>query len=227
MGISPNQAPAIEKNLEEQLREGITVLSGVDIADYNDTEYLKRKNDFNANAVISRTFIQSLQSISATRMLVVWGRIDSYSVKAKRQALFGAKVEGKLRVTINMYSLRFRDHLYMGALESIAELPKPPVPFGNVEKNTHISASDREELSEDLIKQTVEKTSEILAGMVRNLISREGILPTPSRVIQAKKMPSVSDLFDIPSVEAPDVQNRNRRTPKKKSETQSPIEGEE
>jgi hypothetical protein len=56
-----------------------------------------------------------------------------------------------------------------------------------------------------LNKQTVERPVDILSSVIRSLLLKEGITSSSSDAIKAKRIPSVSDLFDIPSVEAPDV----------------------
>ncbi len=207
MGVVPGKVPEFEKEFEKLLRQEMVVIPKVSLTDYNDTEYLKRKSDFFDAPVVSRSLVQSLRSISHNKLLVVWGEIEEFNIKPTRHLVFGAKAVGSLRFTLTMYSLRFKDYSYLGEFESITSIVKPPVFFQNVDKVTHISASDRTDIIKTLSKQTVVKSVDIITSVIRNLLISEGITPSTSSEggVKAQKAPSVSDLFDIPTVEAPDV----------------------
>lgn len=230
MGILPGGAPEFEKRFTTLLRERITVLSGVKIADYDDTEYLKKKTDFNDAPSLSRAFIEKLMLVSSEKTLVVWGDITGVSIKPKRRWLFGAEAVGTLTLSLTLYSLDFREYAYIGDVSCKASIPKPPVFFGNVEKETQITASDRGIIIGTLQEEASRKTTDIINGIVKSQMVKTGQL-RPEEVT-AKKVPSVSDLFDIPTVEAPDVGEGAKEEEKeieteleeRKQEAEEPVE---
>lgn len=223
MGVVPGKAPEFEKEFEKLLRQEIVVIPKVSVADYNDTEYLKRKSDFFDAPVVSRRLVNTLRSISHDRLLVVWGEIEDFTIKPVRHLLLGAKAVGSLRFTLTMYSLSLKEYSYLGEFESKTNIPKPPVFFRNVEKVTHISASDRTTLINELSRIAVAKSVDIMTGVVQNLLVSEGISESSSpEGVKLKKAPSVSDLFDIPSVEAPDVTKGKIKRNKDKKDTKKP-----
>lgn len=226
MGIIPGGAPEFEKRFDDLLREQITVIDGIEIADYNDTEYLKKKTDFIESPVISRSFIKSLMQISNDRTLVVWGKISNYAIKPVRRWLIGAEAVGSVTISLTMYSLSFHEYAYLGEIKCRTSITKPPVFFRSVDKVTHITASDRTVIIEKLNKQAAEKSAVIINGIVRSQLVKSGIL-LPEKV-KAKKVPSVSDLFDIPSVEAPDIGETIEKEEKKpEKEEKEPKKKEE
>lgn len=220
MGIVPGGAPEFEERFGDRFREQIAVIPGIDLADYHDTEYLKKKTDFYDSPVLSRSFIESLMQISNDKTIVVWGMVSDFSIKPVRRWLLGAEALGSLTLVLTMYSLGFHEYAFLGDVKCEASVPKPPPFFRSVDKVTHITASDRTDIITELQKQAADKSSDIISDMVRSQLMKSGVLPGGD--VEKKKVPSVSDLFDIPTVEAPDIE----KTGEKEKEQQK-IEKEE
>lgn len=202
-GIVPGGAPEFEKGFEKLLREQIAVTDGITMADYFDIQYLKKKTNFLNSPYISRSLIQTLLQISNEKALIVWGEITDYSIKTVRRWLIGAEVIGSLTLNLSMYSLAFHEFLYLGDIKCVTNLKKPPVFFRSTEKVTEINVSDRINLLENLQADAVQQSVSIINTLARGIITNAGII-APANV-KTEKVPSVSDLFDIPSVEAEDI----------------------
>ncbi len=209
LGIVPGGAPEFEKRFENQLRKEITLLTDTDIADFNDIEYLKRKTDFFDSPILSRSFIQSLNNISNpnAKILVIWGVINEFNIKPKRYLLFGARAIGLLSMELTMYSLNFKEYIYYGEVECYSSELKPPIFFNDVNKHINIFASDRAKIIKELNRQAVSKSIAIIKSVTTNF-RLNGDLNSNSDKIKGKKVPSVSELFDIPSVEKPNIINK-------------------
>ncbi len=203
MGIIPGGAPSFEKQFDKNIREQISVISGVEVADFDVTENLKRKTDFQNSPEVTRSFIEKLMMVSTGKTLVVWGKITHFNIKPVRRLLLGVEAVGTLTLSLTMYSTDFREYAYLGDVTCEARIPKPPVWFRNVEKVTHITAADRSTLSQKLQQETAGKSADIISGVIRNQLVKSGDLRMDE--VKVKKVPSVSDLFDIPTVEAPDI----------------------
>lgn len=225
MGIVPGGAPEFEERFDSRLREQIAVIPGMNLADYNDTEYLKKKTDFVDSPVLSRSFIESLMLIASDKTVVVWGKVSDFSIKPVRRWLLGAEAVGSLTLVLTIYSLGFHEYAYLGDVTCKASVPKPPPFFRSVNKVTHITASDRAAIIKELQKQAAEKFSDIVSDVIRSQLMKSGVLL--GQDIKTKKVPSVSDLFDIPTVEAPDVDKADKKKEEKQEEEEEEIKEKE
>ena len=199
LGILPGGAPEFEKGFESNLRERLVVLSDISLTDYNDIEYIKKKTEFIKSPVISREFIETLYYISDDKTLLVWGKINNFSCKPVRKWLIGAEIEGTLSVTLILYSLHFKNYMYLGDIESFSRIRKPPVFFQKIDKSVHIGAIDRIKLYKMLEKDVSERTISIINGFVRSIMTKTGVVTEED--VKAREVPSISDMFEIPSVE--------------------------
>lgn len=207
LGIVPGGAPEFEKSFETDLRERLAVLSDVSLTDYNDIEYLKKKTDFLKSPVISRQFIETILYIADDNMLLVWGKVNDFSCKPVRKWLLGAEIVGTLSFSLELYSLNFKNYMYLGDIESSSSIRIPPVFFQKIEKSVHIDAQDRIQLFKMLEKDASERTISIINGFIRSIITKTGV--DTDEDIKERELPSISDMFDIPSVEP---SNLNRPT---------------
>ena len=223
MGLVPGGAPEFEERFDVRIREQITAIGGMKLGDFNDTEYFKNKTGFDESPVISRSFIESLMLISNDKTVVVWGKITDSSIKSVRRWIIGAEAVGSLTLCLTMYSLSFGEYAYLGDVTCKASIPKPLALFRNVDKVTHITASDRATIIKELQKQAAEKSADILSDVVRSQLMKSGELVQEG--VTGKKVPSVSDLFDIPTVEPPDVDKgveKKEEQPEKKEKEEQP-----
>ncbi len=211
MGIIPGGAPAFEKGFDKLLYEHLVVDSRITIADPTDIDILKIKTNFAESPNISRSFIKSLQNISDDDMtLVVWAKISDYSIKPVRKWLILAEAVGSMKVTLTMYSLIFKEHIYLGDINCKTSILKSPVFFSRVDKVTHITASDRTTIIENLKQETAEKSASLIHGVVRGQLIKTGVLEIER--LKVVKDTSLSELFDIPTVEAPSVEKEEKTT---------------
>lgn len=207
LGVIPGEAPEFEERLDILLGEHIATIEGLDIADYDDTQYLKHKTDFASSPGITRSFVKSLLEIVDDRTIVIWGKVADYSIEPKRKFLVGAEAVGSMTLSLTLYSTAFREYVYLGNVVSTASISLSPVFFQRVDKVSHISASDRCDINESMMKKAAEKSSMLINSIVRSQLMKAGVMM--DKEVEVKKQPSVSDLFDIPTVEAPDVGNKS------------------
>ena len=225
MGIVPGGAPEFEERFDDRVREQVAVIPGTDLVDYNDTEYLKKKTDFIDSPVLSRSFIESLMLVASDKTVVVWGKVSDFSIKPARCWLLGAEAVGSLTLVLTMYSLGFHEYAFLGDVTCRASVPKPPAFFRSVDKVTHITASDRAEIIKELQKQAAEKSTDILSDVIRSQLMKSGVLLGED--VKSKKVSSVSDLFYIPTIEAPDVDKADKKKEEKQEEEEGKIEEKE
>jgi hypothetical protein len=212
LGLIPGGAPEHEKQIDKLLREQFTDISGAQLADYYDTELLMQKTNFFSNPYVCRSFVDALMQVSNDKTIVIWGKISSLSIKTKRSWIVMTRVFGTMDLSLTMYSLHFRDHVYIGEIKCETSILKPPVFYGEVNKYTHVSAEDREVIITSLIKQATEKSLSIVSSIIRNQLLKSGIIP---KEVSEKKETSISDLFKIPSVEAPNINAEKKKAEKK------------
>jgi hypothetical protein len=198
LGIIPGGSPEFEKGFETNVRERLVMLPDVSLTDYNDIEYIKKKTEFMKSPEISRQFIETIDYIADDKTLLVWGKVNSVSFKPMRKWLLGAEIEGTLSFSLGLYSLHFKNYMYLGDVESFSRIGKPPVFFHQIEKSVHINALDRIKLLQMLEKDASERTISLINGFVRSIVKKAGI--ETGENVKAREVPSISDMFEIPSV---------------------------
>jgi hypothetical protein len=206
LGILPGGTPEFEKSFEVDLRERLSVLPDISLTDYNDIEYLKKKTGFIKSPVISRNFIETIYYIADDKTLLIWGKVNNFTCKPVRKWLIGAEIEGTLSFSLILYSLYFKNYMYLGDVESSSRIKKPPVFFQQIDKSVHVDVIDRIKLFKMLEKDVSERTISVINGFIKSIMTKTGIITEEN--VEAREVPSISDMFEIPSIEPSDI-NRN------------------
>lgn len=202
-GNLPGREPSIEKKFNQELGLRLATVQGMQTMDEDKSDNLKRRSDFVNRPTLTRKLIESLREAADEKSLLVWSEISHLSVTPKRKWIFGAEAFGEMTVKLYLYSLYFGEYIYSGELKSEASKAKSPVFFRNVEKITHIKPQERIELSEKMSNDILSQIEDLVISIARSELTKSGVL-LPQEV-KKERAPSVSDMFNIPSVEAPEI----------------------
>lgn len=202
-GNLAGRQPAIEKEFNHELEIRLSTVEGMYLMDRDKADLIKKRADFVNSPTLSKKLINSLRESADEKSLIVWCEIMDLSIKPKRKWGLGAEALGKMKVKLYMYSLYFGEYIYTGDIESQASKAKAPVFFRNVNKITHITSEERKELSDKMVVEILSKIENIVLSVSRSELIKTGVL-LPEEV-KKEKAPSVSDMFNIPSVEAPEI----------------------
>lgn len=195
--------PAIEKKFNYEMGIRLSTVEGMHLLDRDKTGLIKKRADFENMPNLSSKLISSLRESAEEKALLVWCEIEDLQINPKRKWLLGAEAFGEMSVKLYMYSLYFGDYIFSGELTAQANKPKEPVFFRNVNKITHITSQDREELMGKMSSDILKKIENLVISVSRSELIKTGVL-LPEE-IKKEKAPSVSDMFNIPSVEAPEI----------------------
>lgn len=202
-GNLEGRQPAVEKAFNYEMSIRLSTVEGMYLMDRDKTDMIKKRSDFVNEPTLSAKLINSLKESADEKALLVWCEIEDLSIKPKRKWGLGAEAYGEMKVKLYMYSLYFGAYIFTGTIESQASKAKPPVFLRSVEKITHITSEERKMLSDKMISDILSKIEDIVISVNRSELIKTGIM-LPKEV-KKEKAPSVSDMFNIPSVEAPEV----------------------
>ncbi|MBD3345329.1 MAG: hypothetical protein GF401_09735 [Chitinivibrionales bacterium] len=201
LGIFEGGAPSFEKSYEQMLRENLATFDGTNLIDRAQTEKFKSMLDFRGTPVLSKTLALSLQRHYMDTILVVWGEIRNYTVTPYRRNLIGSGIIGKVTASLTMYSLRDRDMAFAGDIECEIAIGKDLFYFGSMKK-LHISAAEQSKIIETLSVEAANKSAQMVKAVARAKIEQTRLEFTG---VEEYKEPSISDVFNIPSVEGSEV----------------------
>lgn len=202
-GTLLGRQPAIEKKFNYEMGIRLSTVEGMHLLDRDKTDLIKKRSDFENMPNLSKKLINSLRESSEEKALLVWCEIEDMQITPKRKWLLGAEAVGEMRIKLYMYSLYFGAYIFSGELKTQATKPKEPVFFRNVNKVTHITSQDRQELMDKMSFNILENIETLVISVSRSELIKTGVL-LPEE-IKREKAPSVSDMFNIPSVEAPEI----------------------
>ncbi len=205
IGLSGEGAPAIEQTFDRLLREQLTVIPDCAVADYVETLRYRKMIDFNRYPVVSEQFVTELQKLIPDAALIIWGSIKKMSIKPVRRTLINAIAEGELTVGLTVYNLTQGTFAYSGDVKGAAKKREGFVFFSSVDKVTHIPASDRAELTEQIVNDAVLAS----ASIIRSILRSENLqfAGTVKGDTGKGRSPSISDVFTVPSVAPHEIQD--------------------
>jgi len=213
IGISQGSSPAYEETLDRLIRENLASQKEITIADYAQTQSLRRKIGFDESPSVSRQLIESLKQYGMDSTMFIWGSIKKCSFTGMRRKLIRQWIRGELVLTLNIYSLRYKNYAFSGDIPEIYEKSQGFFLFGNAEKEILLSTPEKKELIDRLLDQAARKSASTISSNVHDERIRA---EKESGIADAKfnDGPSVSDMFHVPSVEAASVdRNRKKATP--------------
>jgi hypothetical protein len=210
LGVLGNDAPAIENSFDARLREALSVNPDFHVIDYLTSQDYRRRIKFDDFPTVSRRLVEGLRDLSADSTVFVWVSVKSRSVKPVRRWLVEASAYAELTLTLNIYSLRYKDYAFIGDVTSSAEKSEDFIFFYPLE-TVHISAADQVELTGNLVNAAAFRTADLVSAVVRSEKQRAAY-SSDSSGMSKYKAASISDMFNVPSVEAANV-DRGRKKP--------------
>jgi hypothetical protein len=171
-GVKDENAPLFGQRYQEYIREKLNSSGDVKPFDYNETMRLVEKTGLFDASGVSAELSRTLTRYVPDSTILVWGRVESYNVEAKRRRLVFGKVTGTVSVVVNIFNLKSHEYMFAGMAAGKTEMSKPPVWFRRADQVIHISAKDREDISDVLAGQIADKTMSLISSVIRSVHSR-------------------------------------------------------
>jgi hypothetical protein len=219
IGMASGGAPAFEETFDKRLRENLSTMPDLFLVDYLQTQLYRQKIRFNEFPTVSRKLVESLKQYSSDSALFIWGQIKDYSVKGIRRRMIRGYIHGEIVVTLNIYSLRYKNYAFSGDIHVDAEKPKGFLFFGDAENEVLISGIEKNGIIDQLIDKAALQSSMIIAAIMRGE-RLHAAKESDAKNMSKYEVPSVSDMFTVPSVEAASI-NKTRKKPVTTSDTLS------
>lgn len=207
IGITGDGAPAIENTFELQLRKKLSTQSSLYLADCIVSQRYARMIKFNDYPVVSRELVESIESFATDTTLFVWGTVKKCGVTTIRKNFLKTAVKGVLEINLTVYSLDTKEYSYSGVIFADVEEPGTFAPFADQKKSSHIDAVKRQEILQKCIDDAVTKTTAMINALVQKKVGEIIVVPVS---VEENKEPSIYDIFTVPSVKAPEVDEENK-----------------
>jgi hypothetical protein len=210
LGVLGNDAPAIEKSFDGRLREALSVNPEYHIIDYLTSQDFRRRIKFDDFPTVSRRLVEGLRDFSTDSTIYVWANVKSRSIVPVRRMLVKASALAEMTITLNMYSLRYKEYAFIGDVKSSAEKPEGFIFFYPLETGVHISAPDQVELNDKLVSAAAYRCADMISAVVKSEKQRV-IFSSDTGGMSKYKAASISDMFNVPSVEGANVDRGRKR----------------
>jgi hypothetical protein len=224
LGVLGNDAPAVEATFDARIREALSVNPEFRVLDYLASQDFRHRINFDDFPTVSRRLVESLRQFSSDSTVFVWVSLKSRTIKPVRRWLIEAAAYGELTLTLNMYSLRYKEYAFIGDVSSSAEKSEGLLFFYPLETGVHISAMDQEEINGHLISSAAYRAADLIGSVVKSEKTRAS-LASDSGGMSKYKAASISDMFNVPSVEAASVQRGRKKEPKTDNAAIVPASG--
>jgi hypothetical protein len=207
IGLNGEKAPAVEKTFDRLIREHLSVIPDVKSVDYLQIQKYQQIIFFSDNSTVSESLVELLEKYAPESTLFVWGWVKDYRITAVRRKLFNAALKGELTIGLTMYSLSEKKFAYSGNVKAEDYKSKGLIFFGSVDQSVHATALDRAEILEKLVNQAVENSGRIISAVAKS----QTFTNNKDSDVQQYKVPSISDVFSVPSLEAPNLDQGNSK----------------
>jgi hypothetical protein len=168
IGLSGKGAPSIEKSLVQAFTEQFFAMPDLQMIEDFELKRLRDRMGTFDFPTVPKEMIETVRQFAPDTALLIWGNIKNYSVKAVRKELFRAFAKGVLTIDLMVYSLAERRILYMGEVNATSEKNKGFIFWGDVQKNTQITAQDMTELLDALKIKSIDATGRIVLSVVQS-----------------------------------------------------------
>jgi hypothetical protein len=212
LGVLGNDAPAIEQAFDTRVREALSVNPEYRVLDYLASQDLRRRIGFDEFPTVSRHLVEGLRQFSSDSTIFVWMSVKSRTIKPVRRQLVKASAQGEIVLTLNMYSLRYKEYAFIGDVYSTFEKPEGFIFFYPLETGVHISATDCVEITDKLVSAAAFRAADLVTSVVRSEKARV-VFGSDTGGMSKYKAASISDMFSVPSVEGANVERARKRTP--------------
>lgn len=216
IGIAGDGAPAIENTFELQLRKRLSTQSSLYLADCIVSQRYERMIKFNYYPVVSRELVESIESFATDTTLFIWGTVKKCGVTTIRKNFLKTVVKGVLEINLTVYSLDTKEYSYSGVMFADVEEPGKFSPFAQ-KKSSHIDAIKRQEVLQKCIDEAVTKTTAMINTLVQKNVGQKTAVPEN---VEDNKVPSIYDVFTVPSVKAREVDEENKPVEKKEKKSE-------
>jgi hypothetical protein len=213
LGVLGHDAPAIEKAFDTRMREALSVNPEFRMLDYLASQDFRQRIGFDDFPTVSRRLVEGLRQFNSDSTVFVWVSVKDRSIKPVRRWWVRASACGEMTLTVNMYSLRYKEYAFIGDVTASAEKPQGFIFFYPLEKGVHISALDQQEITERLVAAAAFRSAELVTAVVKSEKQR-ALLVSDSSGMSRYKATSISDMFNVPSVEGANVERGRKREQK-------------
>lgn len=205
LGINNRGAPALSKTYERMLRERLSTIPLLKVTDFEQTIRYKDYVKFQQYPTISISLLSKLQQILPDSIVLVWGDVAQKSISPSRKKIFGSVLNAQITTNLSIFNPAQNSYLFNGVIKSEKKFPGPWIYFASPQKNVLVNAQKRNELFHILLEEAAAKSASILSSIIQNK-QTEDDTSKPSEDAQNNE-PSISDVFSVPSVEAPEIDN--------------------
>jgi hypothetical protein len=169
--------------------------------------------------------VADLEKSVPDSILIMWGAVKNLRIAPGRANLITAVIKGELNVTVMVYNLIRKSFSYRINVSSTTQSAKGWIFFSDPNKTIIISASERVKITEKLIDDAANKLTSIMMSIIRNE-ELQGQTAPASEEGEINKVPSISDVFTVPSVQAAEIQDNTFEAETESEITEETIEPE-
>jgi len=204
LGLEPGGAPALEETCERLIRENMATAHGVNLFSTIDTRQFMYQNGLERDVVLSSSLVRRLSENFPDSTYLVWGTFQNVTIEKKRRFLFSTVISGSARLTLHIYSIIFRDFAFAGDIDASAQINDRLFWLYPLEHDP-VSATKQATISNTLARVCARHTADLIVSLVKT--SRREEEGTGEFIgAEQYKVPSISDVFTIPSVEAATIE---------------------
>lgn len=211
LGVLGNDAPAIEKAFDTRIREALSVNPEYHVLDYLASQDFRHRISFDDFPTVSRRLVEGLRQFNSDSTVFVWATVKSRTIKPVRKWLVEASAHGEFTLTLNMYSLRYKEYAFIGDVHGSVEKSEGFIFFYPLETGVHISATDYVEITDSLVNEAAFRSADLITSVVRSEKAHV-IFGSDSSSMSKYKAASISDMFNVPSVEGANVDRSRKKT---------------
>jgi hypothetical protein len=207
IGLTPGGAPAFEESFGRHLQEKFATTQDVNTVDYTVIQKLRGKINFQNLTTISPQTLETLRRFYSDSTVFIWGTVDRYSVRNARAGLLHAQVSAEATIRIIIYSFSERNYTFSDKIVCSANKPSGWLFFHPFTASSKVSAPDFSAALDLLEKEAVDKSFTLVNKIIKTEIMNQR---RNQRTAGTKTSnPAISDLFNVPSVEAASLDGTN------------------
>jgi hypothetical protein len=201
MGITGDGAPGYSRTFEQQLRAVLDTIDEINLMSTVESNRFREMTGLDRYDEVSQGMTGRVMKLLPDTVIILWGTLENIQFTPVRKHIFGAAINGELNAELSAYSVKYRRYLFNSAVVSSITAKESPVYFSPVEKVTHLSAGERVVLTDSLIRMAVISSVNRIQSALKESDKINTEIAVENR--DQKSVPSISDVFTVPSVAAP------------------------
>lgn len=175
IGLTGDQAPAIEKTFNRHFLELLALMPSVHSLNTIEIANLRERTSGNFNiASMTPALYSSLKRFVSDSTLVIWGRVKECTIKPERFWVVGAGIRGTLTIELTIYNLADQHFVYIGDVSATTLEKKWFVLWWPVENALQISAQERTQIIDDIELKEVSASGRIISTIMLTETSQKG-----------------------------------------------------